>query len=90
MQGDDALSLQKLLCYLSRFFLPGSDLLEANVRMIERQEEMGEISSNALSQQKPEVALLEGGLGLLVVWPLTHTLSQQLLSLPGAHRLGFL
>ena len=58
--------------------------------MIKRQEEMGEISSNSLSQQKPEAALLEGGLALLVVRPLTHTLSQQLLSLPGAHRLGFL
>ena len=79
-----------MIIFWSEHFLPGSDLLEANVRMIERQEEMGEISSNALSQQKPEVALLEGGLGLLVVWPLTHTLSQQLLSLPGAHRLGFL
>lgn len=51
---------------------------------------MGELSSNALSQQKPQVALLDRGLGLLVVQPLTHALSQQLLSPPGAHRLGFL
>ena len=65
-------------------------MLEANDRMIERQGEMGELSSNALSQQKPQVALLDRGLGLLVVQPLTHALSQQLLSPPGAHRLGFL
>ena len=51
---------------------------------------MGEISSNALSQQKPQVALLDRGLGLLVVQPLRHALSQQLLSPPGAHSLGFL
>ena len=51
---------------------------------------MGDLSSNTLSQQKPEVALSDRGLGFLVVRPLIHTLSQQLLSPPGAHRLDFL
>lgn len=42
------------------------------------QEEVGERSSNVLSQQKPEAALLGPGLGLLVPWPVTDPLRQQL------------